>query len=130
VSSGGTATPEERRFTVEEAEAMLPDLRAALGRMREARQVILRSAERVQDAVTGNGGGPEGREYADAVELLKSEVERLSAEGLILRDVESGLVDFPAEREGRVVYLCWRLGEERIGYWHDIETGFPGRRPL
>jgi hypothetical protein len=128
--SSGPATPEERRFTVEEADAMLPDLRAALERMREARQVILRSAERVQDSVTGNGGGPEGREYADAVELLKSEVERLSAEGLILRDVEGGLVDFPAEREGRVVYLCWRLGEERVGFWHDIETGFPGRRPL
>jgi hypothetical protein len=130
VSAGGPATPEERRFTVEEAEAMLPDLRAALERMREARQVILRSAERVQDSVTGNGGGPEGRAYADAVELLKSEVERLSAEGLILRDVESGLVDFPAEREGRIVYLCWRLGEERVGYWHDMETGFSGRRPL
>jgi hypothetical protein len=130
VSSGGPAIPEERRFTLEEAEAMLPDLRTALERMRRARQVILRSAERVQDSVSGNGGGPEGREYADAVELLKSEVERLSAEGVILRDVESGLVDFPAEREGRVVYLCWRLGEERVGYWHDIETGFPGRRPL
>lgn len=120
----------ERRFTLEEAEAMLPDLRQALDRMREARQVILRSAKRVEEAVAGNGGGPEGREYADAAALLRTEVERLSAEGIILRDIESGLVDFPSEREGRDVLLCWQLGEDRIGFWHDRETGFAGRRPL
>jgi hypothetical protein len=122
--------PEERLFTLDEANAMVPDLSEALVKMREARQLILRDAERVKAAVAGNGGGPMGRAYADAMRLLKDEVERLSGEGLILRDVESGLVDFPAEREGRVVYLCWRLGEDRVAFWHDVETGFPGRRPL
>jgi hypothetical protein len=120
----------ERRFTLEEADAMLPDLREALTRMREARQVILRSAERVQASVASNGGGPESREYSDAVALLRDEVERISGQGIILRDVETGLVDFPSEREGRLMYLCWRLGEDRIGFWHDVDTGFPGRRPL
>ena len=109
---------------------MLPDLREALARMRDARQVILRSAERVQASVARNGGGPEGREYSEAVTLLRDEVERISAQGIILRDVESGLVDFPSEREGRLVYLCWRLGEDHLGFWHDVDTGFPGRRPL
>jgi hypothetical protein len=120
----------ERRFTREEAQAMLPDLREALARMREARQVILRSAERVQASVAGNGGGPEGQEYSEAVSLLRTEVERISGHGIILRDVESGLVDFPSEREGKLVYLCWRLGEDQLGFWHDVDTGFPGRRPL
>jgi hypothetical protein len=120
----------ERRFTPEDAEAMLPDLREALVRMREARQVILRSAERVQASVAGNGGGPEGRTYSEAVTLLRDEVERISGQGIILRDVESGLVDFPSEREGRLVYLCWRLGEDHLGFWHDVDTGFPGRRRL
>ena len=75
--------PEERRFTVEEANAMLPELRESLARMQEARQVMLRSGERVKEAVAGNGGGPEGREYTEAVETLKSGVERLSEEGVI-----------------------------------------------
>jgi hypothetical protein len=120
----------ERRFSVEEADAMLPDLRVALERMREARQIILASAEKVQAAVTRNGGGPQGREYSDAMRLLRSEVERLSGEGIVLRDVETGLVDFPATREGRLVYLCWRLGEDSVRFWHDVEAGFGGRRPL
>jgi hypothetical protein len=120
----------DRRFTVEEADAMLPELRAALESMREARQLILRSAEKVQAAVARNGGGPEGREYSEAMRLLKSEVERLSGEGIVLRDVETGLVDFPTTREGRLVYLCWRLGEDAVRFWHDPETGFGGRRPL
>jgi hypothetical protein len=120
----------EQRFTLEEAEAMLPDLREALTRMREARQVILRSAERVQATVASNGGGPEGQEYSEAVTLLRDEVERISGQGIILRDVETGLVDFPSQREGKLMYLCWRLGEDRIGFWHDVDSGFPGRRPL
>lgn len=121
---------EERRFTVEEANAMLPDLRESLADMQEARQVMLRSGQKVRQAVAGNGGGPEGREYNEAVETLKSGVERLSEEGIILRDVETGLVDFPATREGRLVLLCWRLGEDAVGFWHEVDTGFPGRRPL
>jgi len=121
---------EGRRFDVAEANAMLPGLRESLDRMRQARAVILRSGERVKEASAGDGGGAEANEYREAADLLRREVERLSEEGIILRDVESGLVDFPSEREGRTVYLCWRLGEDRIRFWHDPETGFAGRRPL
>ncbi|MDP9343149.1 MAG: DUF2203 domain-containing protein [Actinomycetota bacterium] len=121
---------EERRFTVEEANAMLPELRESLARMREARQLMLRSGERVRETVAGNGGGPEGREYTEAAQTLKDGVERLSGEGIVLRDVEEGLADFPSTREGRLVFLCWRLGEDTVAYWHDVDTGFPGRRPL
>jgi len=122
--------PQDRRFTLDEANAMLPELREWLAKMREARQVMLRSGERVKSSVAGNGGGPAGQEYTDAVRILREGVERLSAEGIILRDVEAGLVDFPSEREGRLVFLCWRLGEDDVAYWHDVDTGFPGRRPL
>ncbi|HEX9375225.1 MAG TPA: DUF2203 domain-containing protein [Actinomycetota bacterium] len=121
---------EGRRFTLEEAEAILPDLREALARMGEARQTILRTGEQVKEAVAGNGGGETNREYQGAAEVLKAEVERISGEGIVLRDVESGLVDFPSERDGRMVYLCWRLGEDHVTHWHDPETGFAGRQPL
>ena len=120
----------ERRFTLGEAEAMLPDLRGALERMRDARQTLLRTGEKVKDIVAGNGGGPESHEYRDAAEQLKAEVERIGEMGIILRDVESGLVDFPAERDGREIYLCWRLGEDHVGFWHPPETGMAGRQPL
>lgn len=120
----------ERRFTVEEANAMLPDLRTSLEAMREARRVVIATAKRVKGSVAGNGGGDQPARYADALGVLKAETERLSAEGVIVRDVESGLVDFPADRDGQTVFLCWRLDEDAVAFWHPVDTGFGGRRPL
>ncbi|HYU57682.1 MAG TPA: DUF2203 domain-containing protein [Actinomycetota bacterium] len=120
----------ERRFTVEEANAELEELRTALARIREARQVILRSGERIRSAAPSDGGGEDAGPYLDALTTLRREMERITERGIVVRDAESGLVDFPAEREGRAVFLCWRLGEEAVAWWHPPETGFPGRRPL
>ncbi|HEX6230355.1 MAG TPA: DUF2203 domain-containing protein [Actinomycetota bacterium] len=122
---------EGRVYTVEEANALLPDLRERLIRIREARQVLLRSAELVKERVaTEPGGAHGGREYWEASSALRGEIERLAADDIVLRDPETGLVDFPGEREGRRVWLCWRLGEDRVGHWHELESGFVGRRPL
>ncbi len=117
-------------FTVDEANGMLGEAGAALERIRAARQVVFAQGERVHEGAGGNGGGPEGAEYLEAQETLKRDMEWFAEEGVILRDPESGLIDFPAEREGRVVYLCWQLGEDRITHWHEPETGFAGRQPL
>ena len=122
--------PEERLYSLEEAQAALPDVRTTLEGMREARRVIIASGEKVKGAVAGNGGGPLTRSYQEAVSTLRSGVESLSEQGVIVRDVENGLVDFPSMREGRIVYLCWRLGEPMVAFWHPPETGFPGRKPL
>jgi hypothetical protein len=121
---------EERLFTVEEANAALPDVRRALTRLREARETVLHGAERVREGAPANGGGQEGSAYWEALRTLRHEVEALAARGIILRDAESGLVDFPARREGRVVQLCWQLGEDRVGHWHEVDAGFPNRKPL
>ena len=121
---------EERMFTVEEANAMLPDLRETLEAMQRARKVVLASAERVKGSVAGNGGGKPAGEYAEALEMIGRETERLSGEGVLLRDIDTGLVDFPGERDGQPVFLCWKLGEDEVGFWHPIDTGFSGRRPL
>jgi hypothetical protein len=120
----------ERQFTVDEANAALPDLRHTLPALQSAREVVLRAGERIKGAAPKNGGGSEGREYWDALALLRKETERLSGEGIVLRDIDSGLVDFPAEREGRPMFLCWKLGEPEVAYWHPVDTGFTGRRPL
>jgi hypothetical protein len=121
---------EERFFTVEEANAELPGLRERLARIRDARTTVLRSAEVVRRAAPADGGGPEGAAYLEAVRVLREDVEALAAAGIILRDPDGGLVDFPSRREGRTIYLCWRLGEDRVDHWHDASSGFAGRRRL
>ena len=121
----------ERYYTVEEANALTEHLREALGRIREARDVIVDSAERVKEGAVADGGGQEGSAVWDAARTLRREVEALSAQGIILRDADTGLFDFPARREGRLVYLCWKPDEEdRVAFWHEVNTGFPGRKPL
>ncbi|HET7929648.1 MAG TPA: DUF2203 domain-containing protein [Actinomycetota bacterium] len=122
---------EERSYDVQEANAMLPELRERLARIRDARQVILREAEVVRERVVADGGGTHaGREYWDASATLRTELERLASENILLRDPETGLVDFPAELDGERVYLCWRVGEEAVANWHPLDTGYSGRRPL
>lgn len=109
---------------------MLPGLRTLLDAVREARQVILSSAERIErDAVT-NGGGTESSASLEAMTTLRQGVEALSKQAIVLRDADTGLIDFPAEREGRLVYLCWRPDEDRITHWHEVDSGFGGRKPL
>jgi hypothetical protein len=125
-ASGG-----DRVYTVEEADAMLPELRERLERIRASRQVLLRSAEVVKERVASDGGGAHGgREYWDAQVALREDIERLAELDILLRDPETGLVDFPGERDGRRVWLCWLAGEERVGHWHELDTGFAGRQPL
>jgi hypothetical protein len=121
---------EDRHFTLDEANAQLEGLRAALTRIRDARRIVVRSAVPVKDGASLNGGGREGSDTYQALGVLRREVEALSARGIILRDAESGLIDFPSLREGRTVYLCWTPEEDRVGYWHEVDAGFGGRRPL
>ncbi|MEW6059289.1 MAG: DUF2203 domain-containing protein [Actinomycetota bacterium] len=121
---------EDRVYSVEEANAELPDLLVRLQRMREARQTILRAAERIRSRVVVDGGEREGDDYWKASAALKGELERLAEQGILLRDAEVGIVDFPAERDGRGVYLSWRLGEDRVAWWHDVDSGFVSRKPI
>jgi hypothetical protein len=121
---------EERRYTPQEATAMLPGLIDALGRIRTARQIVLSRGERIRASAPANGGGEPGSEYWEALRVLRHEIEALAGLNILLRDPEMGLLDFPTTIEGREVFLCWRLGEETVGFWHGPETGFIGRRPV
>ncbi len=121
---------EERRFTPEEANALLVELRARLPRLREARQRLRDTSERIAAAVEVDGGGVAGTDWFEAQEGLKAELLWLADRGILLRDPETGLVDFPADREGRRVFLCWRLGEDDVAWYHEEESGFTGRKPL
>jgi hypothetical protein len=125
------AVEPERYYTVEEANALTGRLRQVLVRIRQARDVIVGSAERIKEGAVADGGGQEGSAVWDAARTLRRDVEALSAASIVLRDADTGLFDFPSLREGRLVYLCWKPDEEdRVGFWHEVDTGFPGRKPL
>jgi hypothetical protein len=121
---------EERSFTVAEAEAELDELRVRLPRLRDARRRLIETSRRIGDALAADGGGVAGSGWFEAQQVVKTEVTYLGERGILLRDPETGLVDFPADREGRSVYLCWRLGEDRVSWYHEVTSGFAGRRPL
>ena len=120
----------ERLFTVAEANAELDALRERLPRLREARLGLIASSERITEAVAAEGGGVAGSDWFRYQETLKTEVEYLAERGILLRDPDTGLIDFPAERDGERVLLCWRLGEGDVAYYHGEHSGFSGRRPL
>lgn len=121
---------EERLFTGDEANAQLDALRGLLPRLRAARRDLIASSERISAAVASDGGGVAGSDWFAAQQTLRVDIEELARRGIMLRDPESGLVDFPSEREGRRVLLCWRLGEDEIAWFHAEEAGFRGRQPL
>ena len=121
---------DERLFSIADADAELEELRVRLPRLREARQRLIDTGERITSAVEIDGGGTEGSDWFRAQETLKRELLWLADRGILLRDPDTGLVDFPAELDGERVFLCWRLGEERVGWYHSERSGFSSRKPL
>jgi len=128
-----------RSFTLDEANALLPRLREVLAEMQEKKAKLDRvRGELGQMTRTASGNGHllaqqmdrkrrDGETLAARLNELLSEVHRMGCE---LKGLEEGLIDFRSERNGRLVYLCWKLGEEGIAYWHELDTGFAGRQPL
>jgi hypothetical protein len=115
------------RWTVERANAALPRVGATVARIRDLVAEARREREETAGLREGNGHPATPR----STEELRAAVEALTAEGIILRDVDAGLVDFPARLEdGRRYLLCWVLGEPAVEWWHWPDTGFAGRRPL
>jgi len=132
VTDEGTELVHERHFTREEANALLPQLTAMLGQLREAKNDLTDSEahEALSEAAPSNGGGDEGRQVGVAFLEVRKLLETIEQSGIVLRDIDRGLVDFPAVLDGEEVYLCWELGEDEVGYWHDLEGGYGGREPL
>ena len=130
----------EKRFTPEQANAELDELRERLPRLRDARREVIRSSERITDAVAADGGGVAGSDWFEAQRIVRAEVIYLAERGILLRDPETGLVDFPGDVDDRPVFLCWRLGEDdvpRVGQYATennrpgatLQTSQSGRRP-
>jgi hypothetical protein len=122
----------ERHFTAEEANSLLPQIEPALRSLREARDRLTDAElhEALGTAAPTNGGGDPGREVGEAFLAVRARLAELTELGLVVRDIDRGLVDFPTIVDGREAYLCWQLDEDEVAYWHDLESGFGGRQPL
>jgi hypothetical protein len=132
VTDEGTELVHGRHFSREEANALLPQLTTLLTQLRESKDELTdaEAHEALSDAAPGNGGGEEGRQVGVAFLEVRRLLETVEQSGIVLRDIDRGLVDFPALLEDREVYLCWELGEDEVAYWHDLEGGYGGREPL
>lgn len=121
-----------RHFTLAEANALLPQLEPLLQQLREAKDELTdeEAHELLSEASGGNGGGEPGRQVGVAFLEVRRLLGALEESGIVLRDIDRGLLDFPALDGDREIYLCWELGEDEIGYWHDLSSGYGGRRPL
>jgi hypothetical protein len=131
----------QRYFTAEEANELLPEVRLVAEELVEhrlaARAVAAKRAQLVT-RIAGNGGDFDPQEPRELEEDFEREtaamaeaLERLERLGVIVKDADRGLVDFPALREsGDEVLLCWQVGEDEVAYWHGLEEGFAGRKPL
>jgi hypothetical protein len=122
-------------FTVQEANALLPDVRKIAGKIQRAHRklsLFRDDAKKAAEAAERGGGGfSDGVAYAAVLTELTVQLSELETLGVQLKDFERGLVDFPSMREGRVVLLCWQLGEgDELEWWHDMDAGFAGRTPL
>jgi hypothetical protein len=129
-----------RYFTIEEANALLDKLRPLVAQLQELKRQTETAQKELEDLTPPAGSNGHSRD-PHAIRVKSREVDQLTrrSERVLravhqldceVKDVEKGLVDFLSMREGREVYLCWRVSEPEVAWWHDLETGFTGRQPL
>ncbi len=122
----------ENFYSVAEANALLPDLRPLLERVRQLATSFRdeKTLATIREKATHNGGGVRTQKLAAKAQTLDRDLKQLESLNVILRDPSTGLIDFPHKREGATVFLCWKLGESRVEWWHPVDTGIAGRQRL
>lgn len=126
-----------RYFGIDEANEMLSDVRPILEELRDDRDRLAEVQSELQSARESNGSGEHAeqmvereRELRQIVQRMQHAVAQIDVWGITLREIGTGLIDFPALANGRPIWLCWRLGEGNIEWWHEVNTGFDGRQLL
>jgi hypothetical protein len=121
-----------RHFTLDEANASIPWVVAKLAALRDARARLTdqQARQALTEGSPTNGGGHPGKQLGEAFVELQNGIAAFDHRGIVLRDLDSGLIDFPAIRDEEEIYLCWIDGETEIGHWHSLDAGYAGRQPL
>jgi hypothetical protein len=123
----------DRVFTLAEANELLPQLNRRFLAVRRAKIVIANTKEEVSKAsaqAASGGGSSVGAQYIRALHEISGSLQSVHELGVVIKDVDLGLCDFPYMLEGRIVYLCWKYGEDEIRWWHEISCGYKDRLPL
>lgn len=122
-----------RYFTLPQAKETLDHIRPLMDEVQAIRKTILEKQPEAWPAIeksAGNGGNRALSSMVQDFEKLEALVHRIQETGALIKDINLGLLDFPAMKDEREVYLCWQYGEEDIAFWHEIEAGFAGRQPI
>lgn len=120
-------------FTLEEANRLIPVLRPLLQRLVSVRNDLNALQPEIQKARKNalmDGGTQVGADYVRLLDRFNQVFSKIERTGVLVKDFRIGLCDFPHIRDGRLIYLCWRMDEEEIRYWHETDTGFAGRKPI
>jgi hypothetical protein len=117
-------------YTLDEANELLPFLAPALVELRERFEEAAKIRSLVGAAATSNGWSQDRQAWSRTLARVDELMQRLEEWNVVLRDISTGLVDFPTVREGQDAYLCWRLGEPQVAFWHPANEGFSGRLAL
>ena len=122
-------------YDIDSANARLTELRPILTALRDARDEVAAGQLRLTKLAADEGADPariaqEQQGLTVTVQSMERAVRQIDAWGVTLRDIGTGLVDFPALVNGRPIWLCWKLGEDDIAFWHELDAGIAGRRPL
>ena len=120
----------ETIYTRETANLLLDEVRERLVRLQHAYAEITEHRASTASSAGGNGGDAGASRWLASSRTAADELSWFGDRSIVVRDIEQGLIDFPGLREGRQIYLCWRLGEGAVDFWHERETGFPGRQPF
>jgi hypothetical protein len=122
-----------RYFTLQEANETLNSVRVWIDEIQSIRQEILKHQPEiwsVMEKSAGNGGNPTLSRMVKTFDRLDALIHSIQDLGILIKDINSGLIDFPALKDNREVYLCWKYGEEDIQFWHEIADGFAGRQSI
>jgi hypothetical protein len=123
----------QRFFTVEEANAIVPKLVTIIEDIKTLKMEIASEIPELESALSKariNGGHNNGENYVARLTKFYHYLSSIAEIGCVLKDIDLGLIDFPSILGGREVYLCWKLGEDRVRFWHELDTGFSDRKPL
>ncbi len=133
MSESGSPFSHERIFSVAEANALIPQLEQLWGTIQQGKQILIETKEEIEKASANaelGGGTVEGVKYIKGLQDINGSLHAIQDLGVLVKDVEIGLCDFPYMLNDQMVFLCWKCGEKEVHWWHEIDSGFSSRKPL
>lgn len=133
MSESGFPFPSERIFTLSEANGLIHELEQFWTNIKEGRQILIDTREEVKKAsaqASFGGGTVVGVQYIKGLQEINGSLHAIQELGVVIKDIEIGLCDFPFILNEKIVFLCWKSGEEQVRWWHEIDSGYANRQPI